>query len=191
MLIGISGKARSGKDTFSKFLLEELNGLDCHYTMMAYADSLKIKVMQEFDLSYEQVYGSLKEEPDVRYTKQNGDFWTPREILQHIGTDSYRSVDSNFWVKQLYNFISDRNLYNVIITDCRFPEEIDPVIAKGGIHIRVTRENKDFCADINHESEMALDNYGVIDYLVENNLNLDDLKYKARKIATKIYKLGG
>lgn len=168
-LIILSGLARSGKNTFGEILSVVLED---EYTMVAYADALKKKCMEDFDLSYEQVHGSLKEIADVRYPKVSG-YWSPREIFQHIGTESYRKIDKDFWIKQLINRIS--GLENVIVTDGRFPGEIDAIKDIGGIHIRMTRDNRDYMANSSHVSETALDDFYSVDYLVDNNGSLEDL----------------
>src|SRR6056297_3690025 len=133
-LIVISGKARVGKDTFGEIL--KSNFKDNYFTL-AYADSLKRMIMDEFDLSMEQLYGSLKEVPDDRYPKIGGGFWSPREIMQFLGTDCYRAIDDDFWVKQLFGIIDRNKLDNVIITDARFPNEINSVTNRGGYHVRI------------------------------------------------------
>jgi len=170
MIIGISGVARAGKDTFGGILKEVLGG---NYITIAFADELKMKCMDDFNLSYDQVYGHLKEVEDNRYPKKSGGYWTPREILQFIGTDTYRVINDDFWIEQLFKNIGDSN--NVIITDCRFPVEIHAVKKRFGKHIRVTRNNRDFVADTKHSSETSLDNFNDIDYVVDNNGTIEDL----------------
>lgn len=179
MLIVVSGHARSGKDTFAKILMDELKD---GYITRAYADSLKERVMVDFNLSYEQVYGELKEIEDKRYTKKDGSYWTPREILQHIGTDAYRAVDDSFWVNDLFRYIETNNLNNVIITDGRFPGEIDAVYQRGGIHIRMKRNHGIFVNNTTHSSETALDNYEKCDYYIDNNGSIMDLYGMAKQV---------
>ena len=58
MIIGIAGKARSGKDTFALMLVEELNKRYYPpFVMMAFANELKTRCQEAFDLSYEQLWG--------------------------------------------------------------------------------------------------------------------------------------
>ena len=198
MLIGISGKARSGKDTFTGMLLDALEKKQASYIKMAYADDLKERVMKDFDLTYDQVYGDLKEVPDHRYCKPGSSaafssnpyeaFWTPREILQYMGTEGYRHIDSKFWIKQLFKKIDSSFIKNVIITDCRFPDEVDAVLEAGGIHIRVTRRNKDFVADTSHSSETSLDKYSFCNYTIKNDYDYFYLNIQAEEIANLIVK---
>ena len=100
MLIGISGKAYPGTDTFAKYLAEAMyKNTGLSFIMMALAAELKRKAKQDFDLSYEQLWGARKEAPDFRYPKDDGTHWTPREIMQNVG-EFYRSIDHNYWVNR-------------------------------------------------------------------------------------------
>ena len=100
MIIGIVGKARSGKDTFAEMLAEELFTVSGkRFVLMAYAQELKLRIQRDFDLSYDQLWGDSKEEYDRRYIKNRGnyiagrrdhdeiklDYWTPREMMQSYG----------------------------------------------------------------------------------------------------------
>lgn len=173
MLIVFSGKARSGKDTAADLLqkhLLELYGI--LFNKVAYADELKKRIMQDFGLSHEQVYGTLKEHKDTRYPiKGTKDYWTPRQLMQFIGTDVYRYIDNNFWVNSLKQYIKSHP-GNYIISDARFNNEIDWVLDAGGIHIRVVRNNAVSIVHNSHESETSLDNVSLDkanNYVLHNN----------------------
>ena len=205
MLIGISGKAMAGKDTLGMYLKEILEAVTGEeYYLIAYADTLKEKLMADFDLSRDQMYTALKEVPDKRYPKayknscgsncqcghdtetDESSFWTPREIMQFIGTECYRSIDNNFWVNALFKRIQNNNLQNVIVTDCRFETEIDAIIKHGGQHIRIYRENTGSVYGLSHSSETELDKEYFIDVKVTNNGTLDALKNTANDVATML-----
>jgi hypothetical protein len=180
MLIIISGQARVGKNVFAEFLAEGLiKQTGNTYVMMAYAHELKCMIQKEFDLSWDQLWGDQKEEYDKRYPKGDG-FWTAREAMQQFG-EFYRSIDPKFWTKKLFSIINDKGYENVIITDGRYPNEIDPVVEKGGYHIRISREAKDDIHGSEHSSETSLDDGFEVDIVVENNGTLDELK----KVATE------
>lgn len=198
MLIGIVGKARSGKDTFAEMLASELFDVTRKkYVLMAYAQELKLRVQKDFDLSYDQLWGNLKEEYDKRYHKNRGNsiagrrdyseikenFWTPREIMQAYG-EFYRSVDHEFWVKNLFRVIEDKKYSNVILTDVRHPNEADPVIERNGYIIKVTsdREDKPNIHGSNHISETAMDDYNKIDFYVHNDGTLEDLHAVTKQV---------
>ena len=201
MLIGIVGKARTGKDTFAEMLAEEIfDQFGKRVVLMAYAQELKLRVQKDFDLSYEQLWGNAKEEPDTRYEKRLGTtctgtdhyppgsiyppvYWTPREIMQAYG-EFYRSIDQQFWVNNLFRAIKDKEYEGVIITDVRHPNEADPIKdVEDGYIIKVisNRDDKPGIHGANHISETAMDNYERVDFVVENDEGLEELKQKSKE----------
>jgi hypothetical protein len=183
MIIGISGKARSGKDTFAEMLAEALNKVKYPpYVMMAFANELKLKCQEAFDLTWEQLWGDDKEVPDERYPKPLGaggkGFWTAREIMQNFGA-FYRTIDNEFWIKNLFRVAEDKEYTNVIVTDVRYINEADYIIDQGGAVIRVERDNKDDVHNMQHPSEVELDNYKRFDFTISNNGTLDQLRASA------------
>jgi hypothetical protein len=69
-----------------------------------------------------------------------------------------------------------------IITDLRFTNELEAVTRRGGITIRINRNNGTRAVDIhNHISETALDN-AEFDYVIENDGTLEELVEKVRVI---------
>jgi dephospho-CoA kinase len=203
ILIGVTGKARSGKDTFSEMLAEEFyNTSKTRFVLMAYAQELKLRVQRDFDLTYDQLWGDQKEIEDKRYNKAwvnnmvagrrgtdeiESPYWTPREILQSYG-EFYRSVDSQFWVNNLFRTITDKEYKNVIVTDVRHPNEATPIIDRNGFIIKVTSERteKEQIHGASHISEVAMDNFEHIDFHVKNDEGLDELRQTAKTVATFI-----
>jgi len=190
MIIGITGKARTGKDTFAEYLAEEIyNRIKKRFVLMAYAHELKLRVQKDFDLSYEQLWGDQKEIEDRRYkcnpymSDSNKENWTPREILQAYG-EFFRSINYNFWVEHLFRTIREKEYNNVIITDVRHPNEADPVVEQGGYIIKVTsdRSDREKIHGSNHISETAMDNYSHIDFVVSNNNDLTVLRATALEV---------
>lgn len=194
MICGISGRARSGKNVFAEFLAEFLfNKTGKTYVLMAYADVLKNMVQKEFDLSWAQLWGEEKEIEDKRYPKPEGQgFWTGREIMQYFG-EFYRSIDLNFWTEKLFRIIEGNKYENVIITDVRYPNEVDPIIKKGGYHIRVERpgvESK--IHGKTHSSETSLDKPYKVDLTVINHGALKEFRkivFEATDILLELKKL--
>jgi len=197
MIIGVSGKARSGKNTFAEMLAAELNKEAYPpYVMMGFANELKLRCQEAFDLTWEQLWGEDKEVPDKRYIKLQGTgshfgdsnlpfnstYWTAREIMQDFGA-FYRSIDNGFWVKNLFKVIEEKEYTNVIITDVRYINEADFVIDNGGFVIRINRENKDDVHNMQHPSEVELDEYNRFDFTVINNWTLEELKVSASEVA--------
>jgi hypothetical protein len=113
---------------------------------------------------------------------------TYREFLQKLGTKAMRDgLHTNVWVNALfadYRLWSDgsKDWYpNWIITDMRFPNEMEAVVEKGGITIRVTRPGT---ATGTHPSEIDLDD-AEFDYEIINDSTMEELVKKVRNILVK------
>jgi hypothetical protein len=197
MILGVTGKARSGKDTFAAMLAEELfDATKQRYVLMAYATELKQRVQKDFDLSFDQLWGDEKEVADPRYEKPREDpedtitFWTAREILQAYG-QFFRTIDYNFWVRALFDTIEYKGYGNVIVTDVRHPNEADPIRERGGVVIRVSsnRQGLPQIHGTTHISEIAMDDYQC-DFNITNDFGLKELRGAARETAALILNLG-
>ena len=102
-----------------------------------------------------------------------------RIILQMYGTNIFRDrVDYDFWVKQLIKRVKESDEDVTIVTDVRFPNEIDLLLDDEDldvISIRVERNMERMGKENKHESETALDDYRMFNYIVDNNGTLEDL----------------
>ncbi len=91
MIIGVTGKARSGKDTFAEYLTECLKERhQRNFEHAAFAAQLKSMCKEHFELSDDQLWESgknIRETPDTRFVKlppqalmvsQVDSYWTPR-----------------------------------------------------------------------------------------------------------------
>ena len=127
---------------------------------------------------------------------------TPRLLLQLLGTECGREIiHPNIWVNALmsdykeYNYAESisgtsevKKLYkhpNWIITDMRFPNELEAVKKRGGITIRV---NRDYVLTggpedpkEQHKSETALDK-AEFDYEIDNKGSIEELIEKVKQI---------
>jgi len=196
----VSGKARHGKDTFASFLKDEFESTgENNLPLLALASVIKNCLREDFDMNDEQLYGKLKEVPDTRYPKFQHyavdiltpgmpaiKYWTPRELMQEYG-EFFRHIQPTFWVNKLLKYCTDNNIIYAIVTDARFPNEIDTIKREHKvIHIRIIRSEADLITNPYHNSETALDNYQDVDYIIENDGTLDDLRNKAIKIKEEI-----
>lgn len=131
---------------------------------------------------------------------------TPRKMLQQVGTDLFRNqLHPNTWVNATfadYKPIGDTLLEgevrrvreedliypNWIITDMRFPNELEAVKKHNGITIRINRGLVERTGKMiqgpEHISETALDD-AEFDYVIENDCTIDDLIEKVREILIK------
>lgn len=167
------------------------------------------------DLEKEEVKNSvLGEEWDTRFPYENSNIgdgeiqkYTLQLLLQKISTDAMRNViHSNVWINALFaeykreeilpehdepiaSYIPRYKEPNWIITDMRFPNELEAIKQRGGITIRVNRytgnvgidNDTHVVTDWQHPSETALDN-AEFDYVIDNSGSINDLIDKVRDI---------
>lgn len=118
---------------------------------------------------------------------------TYRDFLQKLGTEAMRDgLHTNVWVNALfadYNPVAKLAggdiLPNWIITDMRFPNEMEAVKERKGITIRVSRTgiHTPKVEDL-HPSETSLDD-AEFDYHIDNSGTIEDLIEKVIEILIK------
>lgn len=190
MIIGISGKAGSGKDTAAKMLEVLYANPDISYEDFAnkrYKNFADIQIVHFADSLKEtaQVLFRIGEwETNTQEGKKTTINWigkTVRELLQGIGQGLRDAIDPNLWVKIL--FANTEGWSNYIIADVRYPNEVYAIKKRNGILIRIDRKG---AGAGNHSSETALDNYKEWDVHIENNGSIEDL-FETMKIFIKNY----
>ena len=112
---------------------------------------------------------------------------TIRDIMQVLGTDLLRQgFNNNIHVAATLGSIKENE--KVIITDMRFPNELEAVKKHNGITIRINRGLVERTGKMiqgpEHISETALDD-AEFDYVIENDCTIDDLIEKVREILIK------
>ena len=173
-LLGITGLKGSGKDTAAAHLEARYGWSRC-----AFADKLKTIATDLWDLSREQVHGSIeaKETHDERWGT------TPRQLLQVLGTEVARQGHPETWIRYLLRRLaSDRisaewgvePVRGWATSDCRFPNEADAIRKHGGRILRVVRPGFDTGVANGHASEFSILAIKA-DYVVVNEGTLSDL----------------
>jgi len=140
MLIGLLGRMSSGKDTVARELVETYG-----FRQDSYASTLKDMTALLFNWDRGMLSGDTL---DGREAREVVDEWwseklgipnfTPRLALQLIGTDVFRNnFHQDIWVLSVMaRYRSDEN---VVISDCRFPNEVQTIRKVGGRIIQVDR----------------------------------------------------
>ncbi len=140
MIIGICGFIGSGKDTIADYLTN-FHG----FRRESFANTLKDAVAQVFGWDRTMLEGRTKQAREWR--EQRDEWWsnrlgmeiTPRLILQLWGTEvCRRGFHDDIWIASLENKLRNSK-DDVVISDCRFPNEIKSIKNAGGIVIRVKR----------------------------------------------------
>lgn len=195
-IVAINGTIGSGKDTFASAFIA------AGYTRMSFAETLKDAVSVIFGWDREMLEGNTDESRKIRESKD--EFWsqkmgrdvTPRWVLQNFGTDVVRKhFHDDIWVFALENKL--RSIEgDVIITDCRFPNELkmlrehkaDIIEVRRvlphwyGLAIRYnTGHIKMLPVELEdvHRSEWAWIGINKPDHIIENNGTKEELYRKA------------
>ena len=187
MLIVLSGKKGSGKDTIADMFVEK------GWIKVAFAQFIK-KALVELMGWDESILNNQKKE-------ENDDYWgiSPRFMMQFLGTEVLRNslgnklsqsisyqgkeYQASFHIKRLHQLIIPllKAKKKVIIVDARFQDEIDYVKWMGGITIGIRgRENLNNYS--NHSSEKDIDNFKNIDLIIDNSGTLESLTNKIKNV---------
>lgn len=173
-LIGVTGKARSGKDTTAAHLIARYG-----YVRYAFAD-----VLREAALALDPIIDHVIEEHDYASTLRflrlsevvEAEGWEAakghpevRRTLQNYGV-AIRAVQPDFWVNVAMRKV-DLDFRPAVVTDVRFPNEVDAIRDRGGVLVRVVRPG---AVGNGHISETAIDHV-TADYTVWNTGSIADL----------------
>jgi hypothetical protein len=162
MIIGVSGKKRTGKDTFYTVASKLLKGKNV-VKRYAFADTVKEYAIEYFKIPKDEI--KLEEH---------------RYILQAIGQMLRDEVSKSYWINKTFHKIYESRLKNPgeisIITDVRYLNEVEAILnSENSILIRIENgknENLDF-----HQSENDLNSFQ-FDFVITNTGTLEEYEAK-------------
>lgn len=162
MIVGLSGYARSGKDTVASLMPT--------FEHRSFAGKLKEMAW----ILNPMLEGGMRLQEVVQFhgwDKAKDDYQELRRFLQVLGTEVGREmIDQDIWVNLAMREI-DTNL-NTVFTDCRFPNEAKTINEMGG---QVWRINRPGIEAVNHHaSETALDGWDFDLVIVNDGTIIDD-----------------
>lgn len=172
-IIGLSGYARSGKDTVADILVK-----DHGFTRVSFAQPMrdalyalnpivsKLRLQQVIDTYGWDNYKATPYGDEIR------------ELMQRLGTEVARKQwGENFWVDQAEGIML--NLLNegkkVVFTDVRFPNEAEMIDEYTNGQVWRIRRPGVFPAN-DHASEVSMDDYE-FDRFIDNNGTIDELTW--------------
>lgn len=152
MIIGVCGLIGAGKDTIADYLVN-IHG----FRRESFANTLKDACSAVFGWDRDMLEGRSKSSREWR--EQRDEWWsnrlgmdiTPRWVLQHWGTEVCRKAfHDDIWIASLENKLRNSR-DDIVISDCRFPNEIRAIRSNGGIVVRVHRgADPDWFAVLEH-----------------------------------------
>lgn len=169
MIIGITGKKYSGKDTSAKYFVNK------GFSHKSFAAPIKNAIRSFFpNISEEYFEGSLKESPIPNFGTSF------RHLAQTLGTDWAREmICDDFWIKLLFHDISEND---IVISDVRFENEVKAIHDRSGIIIKVFRSG---CEGDSHISEEGIPD-SLCDFIIENNSSVEELYEKLSTITLTV-----
>ncbi len=202
MIIGVVGFIGSGKDTVADYLQNFHQ-----YRRESFASTLKDAVSSVFGWDRTMLEGRTKE---AREWRECVDPWwaerlamptlTPRWVLQYWGTEvCRRGFHDDIWIASLENKLRNSK-DNVVISDCRFPNEISSIRNAGGKIIWVQRgalpDWYDTAVEANQGNNVAINNLKMkkihasetawvgteFDHTLDNNGTIDDLYQQVKML---------
>lgn len=172
-IIGLSGYARTGKDTVADLLRER------GFRRIAFADALRDALYAlNPHIQVSPPTGGFEPLRDVidNIGWEHAKTQAPevRQLLQRLGTEVGREqFGQNFWVNLTFLKIMGSTHDHWVIPDCRFPNEHKAVKDNGGIMFRIIRP--DFGPANDHISEVAIDDHQFDSYLL-NDAGIAELR---------------
>jgi len=159
-LVGLVGKAGSGKDKFFSTVLSKYN-----YTRLALADPVKVLachyLLNSIPLENEKdrfrLFASVYKEV---FSMDKSSL--VRILLQQIGTEVARKqISPTFWTDLATPLVLERINKNikVAVTDVRFVNEAEWIRSLGGIIVKIDNQGKysNNSLEANHDSEKEID----------------------------------
>jgi hypothetical protein len=179
LIVGLTGRAGSGKDTVGGILVRELG-----YTRLAFADALKSMALAINPIIREYQFPKHPERlvPLVSMlgwegAKKDGEV---RRFLQALGDEGVRKhLGEDAWIAALLKAWAevgpeDERPVKIVITDVRYPNEA-ALAQSNGVCWRIVRPGREEIATPEHSSEALVDTLDV-DLVIMNNGSLDELK---------------
>jgi hypothetical protein len=167
-LIGLTGKARSGKDTVGNFILGAVGG----YTY-AFADPIRA-MLRGFGIDMSDPYWQANKETVIPSLGVS-----PRHLMQTLGTEWGRKlVNPDVWLILAKQKLL-KNGPGMIVTDVRFENEAKWIRDAGGLLIHIERPDSQPVQT--HESEMGI-LMGSEDYKLFNRGTLAELQASVHRL---------
>ena len=153
-IIGLAGRARSGKDTVATLFTKT-------HRVVRFAQPIKEAVKALYGWSDVAMETDIKDAVDPHWGV------SPRSAMVHMAQTTRLFVANDFFVKRLFDSWEGDP---IVIPDVRYKHEVDAIHARGGITIKITREGIH-----KHDIEFTVDELETT-YQVTNNGSLDGLR---------------
>jgi len=188
ILLGISGKARAGKDEFARGILDK-------FERLSFADDVKAvaKMLFHWDgqKGDELRCGRCGEIFEAAVCPRCGAgppkaYPIGRRLLVDLGTKHMRAIWPDVWVDRILRRIDPDK--NYVVTDVRFRNEFELIKEFGGYMVRIERPNRPLTSVEDNISETDLDDAD-FDFVIVNDGTIKELHDKALEIYEETFNL--
>jgi hypothetical protein len=176
-LIGITGKARSGKDTAARFFCQ------AGFRQTAFAEPLKqissILCHEPLDFFNDD---ALKEQ----ITPLMGA--TRRRVMQLVGSEAVKPLfGDDIWTRHLIQRLKIGTYGDkVVVSDVRYDYEAQALLERGGYIIEMRRRGAGLLGQAAQHSSEAGVNPEMVDFFVDNNGSVGELSHELGKILSYV-----
>lgn len=193
IVIGLTGKFKSGKTTVAKNLVVELAAMGHTVKILSFAAPLKAMadvLLRSFGMP-EEALTSLSINKFKQLDSIDLDV-SYRYLLQTLGTDwGRRLIDEDIWIKAASATISALDDDIIIFDDVRFPNELEWISGLNGMVFKLLRTTEqERLLESNHASEAANDNLNVDETIDNNGRVSETCKEILRILKTKYMNYG-
>lgn len=193
-ILAFSGPKGSGKDTAAAYLStrNEIEGFN-YFQKIAFAEPIKQMCMIAFGLTRDEVeILELKEK-----TLERWPFVTPRSLLQDVANHFRDVYGADVWVRAWLRQVEESTAGCVLVTDLRFPNEVERLKNMGAYIIYV---QSDWAENKLKEAQEAGDPLalnvseshwdeikGAADVIMPNNGSIPDLFTAVEDVSNMLY----
>jgi hypothetical protein len=173
IIIGIAGKAQSGKSTSGKIIKSLLEKNKKVVSIRPLA--AKLKQICEDLFGWDGDKGLHYDDNGILIQDKG------RQLLINVGTDKMRQVRPTVWVDYVLKHLDDFSYFEkkpdvVIIDDVRFRNEVEKIKGAGVDKVVLIKIERELQENIDSISEKDLDGYSGFDLTLPNDETLEDLE---------------
>ncbi len=192
MIIALSGRIGSGKNTVAEYLVKKYDFIE-----ESFAKPVKDCLSAIFQWDRNMLDGLTEHDRKIRESRD--EWWekkldkkefSPRKAMTFFGTEIMRDkFNENIWLYSLEKRLLNIKNRNVVITDCRFTNEMEFLKSRNAISILIEK-NEPFWSNVALEAKKG--NLNSIEKLTEMNIHLSEwdlidynFDYKIKNIGSK------
>jgi len=176
VIVAISGKAGTGKDTIANYLCSEFG-----FQIIRIADPIKKITSEATKTTLPQNYMLKSLIPDISQGELEG--WDLGKYQQVVGKIFRKGICEDFWVRRMIVELEKTEYDRIAIPDLRFKNEANTLRRLSAILIRVNRPRDERVKYLGGRdefdiSETDLDNYMLFDKNFDNKSTVKTLEEK-------------